>query len=698
MDERVHLGLWTNWSRGPILGHTFTTTKATGNLIIAFTAVFIGLVSTRLWKIISFILHWYYSTPVSRDTIHHQRQVIIRNTITPESSLFAALQLCWAWKRSVFRSRRLFALLPLILLSSSCLAFFTVAGGYSSTISTTVGDQVLLKGDKCGVVAALSTAGINGSRLAFENAAIELNKAVDYAQQCYSSDTPGTVECNKFVTQALPIAVANFNASCPFENNLCRSPYSNVLLDTGPLDSNDYFGINAPSDHRFTYRYVVQCAPLETNGFTSLANVSGKLWTRYHYGTAVAGGTDNTTKYDFSYEIENTEAQYTFAGVNGQVGRNLRLSTLSSYTYQRAPMTESTVYIPIPGLAPPDGDLVLIFLSGQGVLFSERLDDLWYQATSNGTNIEVANVPGSSRTFRPSEPASPLGCVEQHQWCNSAYPDDQGCGPLASNYDAIYGAAPKFDLTSADLDPERPISNTEPGARLIWNLITLFQYPSKLNNLLIYLGSKSLASQSHLISGVVFGTLPTNQWQLDVQLWFQTMLSTFQAAFTSTASGPSSAKFEDIEIRPINWHEQHLCNSQKIRSTAYTSFSLLGLVVTYILGGLMILVSFIFEPVLGCVDRTWKRKYARLEWSANSSLQLQRLAHEELSMAKWSNCTRPVPVTDTDAVLSSLDISDVNHPVLAFSNYTVDLGRRQEKAAEAKDISGARICPIMATQ
>ena len=103
------------------------------------------------------------------------------------------------------------------------------------------------------------------------------------------------------------------------------------------------------------------------------------------------------------------------------------------------------------------------------------------------------------------------------------------------------------------------------------------------------------------------------------------------------------------------------------------SFSVLGLCITFVLGGFVIAVSLIIEPALSFFDRRWSRnQYARLEWSANSSLQLHRLAHEEFGLDKWSNCTKEVPLTRPDVLLPSLDISDLNHPILkSQSNFIV---------------------------
>jgi hypothetical protein len=44
----VHLGFWTNWSHGKVQGATVTMTRQHGGFLIAFLAIFIGMVGKRL--------------------------------------------------------------------------------------------------------------------------------------------------------------------------------------------------------------------------------------------------------------------------------------------------------------------------------------------------------------------------------------------------------------------------------------------------------------------------------------------------------------------------------------------------------------------------------------------------------------------------------------------------------------------------
>jgi hypothetical protein len=159
----------------------------------------------------------------------------------------------------------------------------------------------------------------------------------------------------------------------------------------------------------------------------------------------------------------------------------------------------------------------------------------------------------------PVEAASPLGCVEQWQWCNSAYPGESGCGPLASLYDSVYGAAPFFNVTSEELDPARPFSSTKNGTRLIWPVLIQSSSPSIISEVLSKLGDKSLSSQFLLNNGVQ-GPLPLNQWQLDVNGWYNTVLASIQAMFVQTALGDAGT--QQAEHLPLSSIERNACNSQ----------------------------------------------------------------------------------------------------------------------------------------
>lgn len=94
---------------------------------------------------------------------------------------------------------------------------------------------------------------------------------------------------------------------------------------------------------------------------------------------------------------------------------------------------------------------------------------------------------------------------------------------------------------------------------------------------------------------------------------------------------------------------------------------MLGVGIILVLGGAITLLATFLEQLLdlvSCVPSIRDNqhfRYAHIEWKASSTLQLQRLAHENLDMGSWSNTEQAVPVTELGDVLAILDISNPNH-------------------------------------
>lgn len=113
--------------------------------------------------------------------------------------------------------------------------------------------------------------------------------------------------------------------------------------------------------------------------------------------------------------------------------------------------------------------------------------------------------------------------------------------------------------------------------------------------------------------------------------------------------------------------------SQKIRSDAFTSFSVLGLGILLGIGGLIIITSYTLEFFVEWIqERANLSNYSRLEWTTNGTLQLQRLAHEELGFGTWTRTAEDCPVTKPGEQLAVLDISDPKHPRLKCTSTNLE--------------------------
>ncbi|KAK8057806.1 hypothetical protein PG996_011743 [Apiospora saccharicola] len=624
-DGQVYLGAWTNWSKGHVMGATLTMTREDGNLVIAFTAFFIPFVVSRLWKSFAMLFHQCYSTSDSRDAIHHQRQVLLRSSPSPESSLMPFARMIWTWQGTA--KRPWLRVFPVALLSFLCIGIATVAGGYSSKISTA--GEVLLRGDTCEITTTIGSGNITQQSVSRSFDANHMNDIANYAQQCYSNQSSGLLECSKFIANTISTAVADHHAACPFRSDVCRNDSTNLRLDSGHISS-DVLGLNAPKDERMSLRVVPTGAK----------------------------------QVNYTFAVPDVETQYAKPGPGLLLDNKFLISAMKFHVFQGSLLRQVSAFMPHPEIIRRDGDVTLIFLSGNGLVFVPQAVDEWYRATIHNGYVHLVYGTDGLEQYHPEEAASPLGCVEQYQWCRD--PSRGQCGDLTGRMDALYSAGPWFNLTSEDLDPARPVATTRMGSLLIWAYFNIFQSDTSLDTLIHTLGPSSLSSNTVARQGSV-GKLEANQWQIDVTRWWSILLAGFQASFVSTARGRTNSSFRpDDTIRPANEYEWDICRNQKIRSAQYSSFTIFGLVFTYSMGALIVIVSFIISPLLCFLqERGRYNKYAYLEWEGHTAIQLHRVAQDQCGYGRWSRCDEEIPITRPDDMLAPFDISDPEHPMLA---------------------------------
>ena len=257
-DSTIYNGFWTNWSQGYVRGATLTTTTTGGAILVAFLALFVQFTGSQLWGISRFIIHQIRVSNKSRDALYHQQQVVLRNS-SPADAARAFTQVGWGWRSRVNNPLR--RSLPVTLVALAHSITFLLAAILSSTASTSQGDQVLVSSPHCGLIdfnspnlsAVLDVIG------AYETES--LSDSASYARSCYSSGATSRTwqDCSTFAAPRLPTTQSNI--SCPFEEGICTVP--SIQLDTGLMDSDLFFGMNAPLKNRVKFRKVTTCAPIE---------------------------------------------------------------------------------------------------------------------------------------------------------------------------------------------------------------------------------------------------------------------------------------------------------------------------------------------------------------------------------------------------------------------------------------------------
>lgn len=340
---------------------------------------------------------------------------------------------------------------------------------------------------------------------------------------------------------------------------------------------------------------------------------------------------------------------------------------------------------PIIPITRQDADTAFILLSGNGVVFSNPVPDDWYRVSSSPVDMPAENHNGIMErlVYLPSEPASPLGCAIQHQFCKAAL-GNSGCGPLSSLRDAVAGAASFFDTDyfefGADWLNGTARSETAGMNYFFW---TFFGFNKSIHEVFLKLGSAALLSQRTLISSIQ-GPLPPDQWKQDITHAWNISLALMQGSIIDAAYGPTDPDYLQSWVKFTSPFLKKLCNNQvrihltdfsslinkltdpfqKILSTSHGSFSLAGLCSLFTTGLLITTISYLLEPISSYLCKKGHCQYAHLEWTTNTVLQLQRLAHEELGVGTWSQCADDIPDTKAAEVMASLNITNIQHPTL----------------------------------
>lgn len=231
--------------------------------------------------------------------------IVLRNSSSAASALWTTFQLAWAWRYAAraSASRRT---LPIIICAALSASAFMAAGGFSSWISSGIGNEVLLDGANCGIIDSSDNVTAESSIIFAPYMSQLTSDASNYAQQCYTANTTGDFACTSYIKDHLQGTIDNA-APCPFDDSsLCRSNNSNLRLDTGFTDSSKDLGLNTPDDQRLLFRKVLHCAPLVTTGFVSNVSTSQGNFTRYWYGATEGVG-------NYTHQVQNLDAQYSEA-------------------------------------------------------------------------------------------------------------------------------------------------------------------------------------------------------------------------------------------------------------------------------------------------------------------------------------------------------------------------------------------------
>ncbi|KAF2790202.1 hypothetical protein K505DRAFT_251716 [Melanomma pulvis-pyrius CBS 109.77] len=623
----VRCGFWIDWSKGSVNGSTLTLPSQWALIMSGFLALFVKLVGGYLWETICFVIHQTKASLKSHDDIHHQTQLILRNTEHESTFIWKLIKVGLAHKGARLEaSRRSFLLVILALVHGLGI---WAAGGLSSRFIAG-SDEVQTISTTCGWMQEPSFDNVTDKVWDAANALVVMaryryQKSASYSRSCYGESGRDSTTCRTYLQPSLPYSV-NFSSPCPFDEKICNGPA--ITLDTGFLRSDQHLGINTLPEDSISLRKKLICAPLAgekyTDGWMPPGNHSydKSPWKGYKFGRFL----ENTGPWNYTFALSRAWL------ATGDQPYNLMWAT----AFLNYHGDQSTPFDPIPELQSSDSDTIVISLANR-ILYRTAVSDPWFNAQNctyaiydNSTGGNIPNGCASTNAL------SFLGCQERYQFCTY---NQATCTPFTGLYSIS---------SAADLSPS--LTATQKAVfQLYWKLA----WATQLNFQLGFIGRENLAALDYLWDGGfgfdISATLPADHWHREVRNWMNTTLAAAQLLTLSFARapefdvGPGLSTLKYV-VPPSSAAEVMLCSKMKARSRQHTSFSVLGLFALLGIGLLLIVVNLMLpKAVAGIQSRMGRGLHKRLEWIESSGFQLQRMAAEGRGIGPWEGRDQDVP-------------------------------------------------------
>lgn len=653
MSSHIFHGVWINWSHGPIVGATLTLSDGNGALLTAFIATFVTLVGAQLFKILSYIFHQSRSSTSSKDGLFHQQQVVFRNTASPGAAAWTFLQQGWTWSGKT--KWTLMRTIPWAFFCISYMLLFAVAAVFSSEITKGPGSARLVIGDNCGYW--MADDGSSGASVeAYSKYVANETIAADaYARTCYGG-AYDMLSCGKFLVPSINFT-ANTKAPCPFAAGMCSLGDDAAYSLSAKVDSLHDLGINSRPGDRIEIQKIATCSPLIQKGFTqkvkggSGSGRSGDTLYQFNYGPTKMSTTGlNSSSYTFEYNDASA-----YLGTGYEVGIK---------SHSAGPLGVTGGWMPVPEINRTNADVAVIFIAQNGVSYAEPVDDPMFAAH---VRLDLdAIIAGTGDYFSADNYVTTMGCAEQYKICN---PNNGKCSDATGVNQMIMWLA--YNNAKINL-------NTIQQA-IALRVISGALASGSIGSIVFAMADNALQAKDVLVGGTMSQGLPSNQWQKEMEGWYNKGLADLQRKIVEFATGPQNVVSGSHIYKP--WEEdtsslaiiQHaMCESQMINdSTDSVSFSLVGMIVLFAVGFVVLFISLIIDSVVGWIQSRWHiGEHARLCWLLDDKLQLQRFLNQELGHGQWNDEPGAMPSTTSDQAFPTLAVAHerTEKPALSQSN------------------------------
>lgn len=201
----------------------------------------------------------------------------------------------------------------------------------------------------------------------------------------------------------------------------------------------------------------------------------------------------------------------------------------------------------------------MIFLSANGIVYSEKTEDPWFAATTPTPAPEDFGLPNGTNLYTADEPANVVGCAIQLWYCNPKLPEDSRC----YNY---FEAGPEFEDRLSTLWTDK-----DDLAAVFGFLYAMYTFTGEPDTFYRLTGVPSLLSRFTMTGPFQMDAIPPTRWQQEMEYSFQASLASFQTNMLQAAQKGSKWPNETICFTPEAC--QKFCHSQvSNQCTAVSNF------------------------------------------------------------------------------------------------------------------------------
>lgn len=188
--------------------------------------------------------------------------------------------------------KRITPALPLSTLAIAyAIAFALLSTFAASRLTTAEGALRLVEPKNCAVWNLNHGPNNTGEVFYQRDLGKEILNAFNYADACYpiadkTVNKTNKINCDRYRTPAVPFGTS-YATACNI-GDLCISGNDSnpLVMDTGLLNSQEIFGVNAPPDSQVELRKLAVCSPINVTAYARNFDSNSTYLVRYYLGDA----------------------------------------------------------------------------------------------------------------------------------------------------------------------------------------------------------------------------------------------------------------------------------------------------------------------------------------------------------------------------------------------------------------------------